>query len=149
MYQMIFVYRVFSAVIDLFFLFFLFGIVWIFIAYLALHYFPLPDLDSAVILLGLCWCVTYILYIALTVSTWRRATFGMRVMGLEMHTLHAAPPGILRACFHGFLFLASLPTLLIVLSFMYSIFDRRHRMAHDVIAGVVIFHKTVFRESFE
>jgi uncharacterized RDD family membrane protein YckC len=78
-------------------------------------------------------------YNGLTVSGWRMATPGMRLMDLEMR-MHdtGAPVPFINAAAQALLFYVSwmLPVV-----FLVTLVDREKRFLHDILAGVVVIRR--------
>lgn len=77
-------------------------------------------------------------YNGLTVSGWRMATPGMRIMDLEMRLNDGASVPFLHAAVHAVLFYVSwfFPFVL-----LWSVIDYRKRCPHDIFAGVVVLRR--------
>ncbi len=78
-------------------------------------------------------------YNGLTVSGWRMATPGMRLMDLEMRTMAGEPTPFINAAAHAVLFYVTilLPPLLLI-SFITS--DKR--CLHDILADVIVLRRS-------
>ena len=78
-------------------------------------------------------------YNGLTVSGWRMATPGMKLMDLEMRTMTGEPTPFINAAAHAVLFYVTtlLPPLLL-LSFITS--DKR--CLHDILADVIVLRRS-------
>ncbi len=78
-------------------------------------------------------------YNGLTVSGWRMATPGMKLMDLEMRTMTGEPTPFINAAVHAVLFYVTtlLPPLLL-LSFITS--DKR--CLHDILADVIVLRRS-------
>ncbi len=91
-------------------------------------------------LIWLLWGAALILlvlgYEALTLGGPYSATYGMRIMGIEMRTWYGDRPGVLQAAAHSLLFYFSvtLTTFLILLA---PLFNNRKRCVHDFLCGTV------------
>ena len=77
-------------------------------------------------------------YNGLTVSGWRMATPGMRMMDLELRQNDGSPAPFLTAAVHAVLFYVSwfFPPILLL-----SLVDYRKRCLHDMLAGVVVLRR--------
>lgn len=93
---------------------------------------------------GLGWIVIPFLYPAValfyngfSISSWRMATFGMRMADLEMRLADGGRAPFLNAAAHAVLFYLSW-TLLTPLVLVVSLFTRDKRCLHDIFAGVIV-----------
>lgn len=91
-------------------------------------------------LMWLLWGAALVLlvlgYEALTLGGPYSATFGMRMMGIEMRTWYGARPGVLQAAAHSLLFYFSI-TLTTFLILLVPLFNSRKRCVHDFLCGTV------------
>jgi uncharacterized RDD family membrane protein YckC len=78
-----------------------------------------------------------IVYFGLTLGSPRSATFGMRVMGIEMRTWYGAPTYFVLGAVHAiaFWFTVSFFTPFVLLV---AFFNHRRRLLHDILLGTVI-----------
>ena len=129
--------RLFAFAIDLIFM-----IVWLVLAYIVIFLLAIPTLFLSLLLMGSAWLIVYFLYIGMTLGSEQAATPGMRMMGLEMRMWHGEKPGFVIACFHALLFWFTVFTaLIILLSWMYALFNPTKRTLHDLVAGVVVINR--------
>ena len=78
-------------------------------------------------------------YNGMTVSGWRRATPGMRLMDLEVRMTDGQPASFIHAALHGVLFYLSwyiLPVVLVV-----SLLDSEKRCLHDMLSGLIVMRR--------
>jgi uncharacterized RDD family membrane protein YckC len=77
-------------------------------------------------------------YNGLTVSGWRHATPGMKVMDLEMRLVDGSPVPFLYAAVHAVLFYISwmFPPI-----FLFSLLASDKRCLHDVLAGIIVLRR--------
>ena len=137
LYSGVLVKRFFAFAIDIIFM-----LVWILFGYFVIFILAIPTLGLALFFLSAVWLIVYILYIGLTLGGPTAATPGMRIMGLEMTMLNGGKPGFSIACFHALLFWILLfSTIVILLSFIFALFNEQRRTLHDVFAGVVIVNR--------
>lgn len=101
-------------------------------------------LIGGVFTLGLTWLLFGVAfpavalgYNAFTLSRPVSATFGMRMVDLEMRTWYGAPMYALLAAFHALLFYFTV-TLLTPLVLILPLFNERKRCLHDYLAGTVV-----------
>ncbi len=77
-----------------------------------------------------------LLYNAITISGWRRATPGMRMMDLEMRLTDGSPVSFVHAAAHAVLFYLTwylfFPLILV------SLFAHNKRCLHDILTDVVV-----------
>ena len=76
-------------------------------------------------------------YNGLTVSGWRRATPGMKLMDLEVSLNDGRPVPFINAAAHAVLFYLSW-TILTPLSLLVCFFTQNKRCLHDMLADVVV-----------
>jgi len=100
-------------------------------------------------LIWLLWGVALVFlvlgYEALTLGGPYSATFGMRIMGIEMRTWYGERPGVLQAAAHSLLFYFSV-TLTSFLILLVPLFNSRKRCVHDFLCGTM-FINTLGAES--
>ncbi len=91
-------------------------------------------------LFWLLWGAALILlvlgYEALTLGGPYSATYGMRIMGIEMRTWYGERPGVLQAAAHSLLFYFSV-TLTTFLILLVPLLNNRKRCVHDFLCGTV------------
>lgn len=97
--------------------------------------------------LGLLWPVLVPLagavpfaYHTLTLGGRRSATWGMRVMDLELRTLEGERPGYLQALVQTLIFYVSVG-LTGSLILLVALVTERHRTLHDLLAGTVMINR--------
>src|SRR4029077_2540237 len=76
-------------------------------------------------------------YFGFTLGEPHSATFGMRVVDLEMRTWYGAPAYFLLGVIHTIVFwftISFLSPLILLVAF----FNRRHRLLHDIILGTIV-----------
>ena len=93
---------------------------------------------------GLTWLLIPILYPAvallyngLTISGWRRATPGMRLMDLEMRLMDGSRTPFINAAAHAVLFYLSW-TILTPLVLVVALASRNKRCLHDMLSSVIV-----------
>lgn len=88
-------------------------------------------------LLGPIAALWAILYVGITLGSERSATYGMRMMGLQMRTWYGAPMYFLLGAVHAIFFwvLSAALTPFVVLV---ALFNSRRRTLHDFLAGTVM-----------
>lgn len=105
-----------------------------------------------VVTLGLGWLLYGILfplvaisYTALSLGSYKAATLGMRMMGLEMRLWYGAKPYTLLAIMHSLLFwfgsMILTPFILLV-----ALFSRRSQTLHDMILGTVVLDRDALND---
>jgi uncharacterized RDD family membrane protein YckC len=106
-----------------------------------------------ILTLGLGWSLfailgpaVAILYAGTTIGT-NGATFGMRAMGLRLRMWYGGAPDFWIGCAHAVLFWVS-TTILPLLSLVPPLLDRRKRMLHDMIVGVVMIDDRAGQDAF-
>jgi uncharacterized RDD family membrane protein YckC len=100
--------------------------------------------------LGLGWALFWLLspasviwallYYGLTLGSPASATFGMRVMDIEMRTWYGAPAYFVLGAVHAVVFwitVSVLTPLILVVGF----FNPRKRLLHDILVGAVLINK--------
>lgn len=97
-----------------------------------------------IVTFGLTWLLIPFLfplvaffYNGLTVSGWRRATPGMRMMDLETSLTDGHPVPFINAAAHAVLFYLSF-TILTPFSLLVCLFTRNKRCLHDILSDVII-----------
>lgn len=88
-------------------------------------------------LLGPIAALWAILYVGVTLGSERSATYGMRMMGLQMRTWYGAPMYFLLGAVHAILFWV-LSAVLTPLVALVALFNSRRRTLHDYLAGTVV-----------
>jgi uncharacterized RDD family membrane protein YckC len=88
-------------------------------------------------LLGPIAAIWAVLYVGVTLGSPHSATYGMRMMGLQMRTWYGAPMYFLLGAVHAIFFwvLSSVLTPLILLI---TLFNSRRRTLHDYLTGTVL-----------
>jgi len=103
-----------------------------------------------VLTLSLAWGLYAILfpmvaipYVMFTLGSYKAATPGMRLMGLEMRLWYGARPYSLLAMMHSLIFWFSL-----VIPFVYVIglFTKRGQFLHDLVLGTVLLDRDALRD---
>lgn len=91
-----------------------------------------------IILLPPIFPIVAFFYNGLTVSGWRHATPGMRLMDLEMRLMDGHPVPFLFAAVHAVLFYVTwlLPPL-----FLVSLISNNKRCLHDILADVIVLRR--------
>ena len=123
--------RIIALCFDLLFVGILAVLLWAVLVFLtfglALFFLPAP------------FAIIAFFYNGFTVSGWRRATPGQRLMDIEVRTNDGAPASFLHAAVHGVLFYLSwyvLPVVLVV-----SLLDGEKRCLHDMLSGVIVMRR--------
>lgn len=88
-------------------------------------------------LLGPIAALWAILYVGVTLSSEHSATYGMRMMGLQMRTWYGAPMYFLLGAVHAIFFWV-LSAALTPLIMLVALFNSRRRTLHDYLAGTVM-----------
>lgn len=88
-------------------------------------------------LLGPIAALWAILYVGITLGSEHSATYGMRMMGLQMRTWYGAPMYFLLAAVHAVFFWV-LSAALTPLILLVALFNSRRRTLHDFLAGTVM-----------
>lgn len=88
-------------------------------------------------LLGPVAAIWAMLYVGVTLGSPRSATYGMRVMGLQMRTWYGAPMYFLLGAVHAVFFWV-LTTVLTPLALLVVLFNARRRTLHDYLTGAVV-----------
>lgn len=88
-------------------------------------------------LLGPIAAIWAVLYVGVTLGSPHSATYGMRVMGLQMRTWYGAPMYFLLGAVHA-LFFWVLTSALTPLVLLVTLFNARRRTLHDFLTGAVM-----------
>jgi uncharacterized RDD family membrane protein YckC len=88
-------------------------------------------------LLGPIAAIWAILYVGVTLGSPHSATYGMRLMGLQMRTWYGAPMYFLLGAVHAIFFWV-LSTALTPLILLVALFNSRRRTLHDFLTGTVV-----------
>lgn len=78
-----------------------------------------------------------LIYYGMTFGSPKSATFGMRVMDLEMRTWYGAPAYFLLGAVHAVVFWISV-SVLTPLIVLVGFFNARQRLLHDMLVGTVV-----------
>ena len=124
--------RIFAIAFDLIFITILVAIAFVFLSLLGLLTFGL-----AWLLIPFLFPVVALFYNGFTISGWRRATPGMRLMDLEMRMTDGSSVSFVYAAVHAVLFYLSW-TILTPLVLLVSLFARDKRCLHDMVSDVVV-----------
>ena len=124
--------RSFAIGIDLIFITLLVGVLFVALAFLGLVTFGLTWL-----LIPVLYPAVALLYNGLTISGWRRATPGMRLMDLEMRLMDGSRTPFINAAVHAVLFYLSW-TILTPLVLIVTLVSRNKRCLHDMLSGVIV-----------
>ncbi|SNY93076.1 Uncharacterized membrane protein YckC, RDD family [Cohaesibacter sp. ES.047] len=84
-------------------------------------------------------------YAALTLGSYKAATPGMRMMGLEMRLWYGAKPYALLAVMHSLLFWVA-GSILTPFIILVGLFTRRKQLLHDIVLGTVVVDRDALRE---
>jgi len=85
----------------------------------------------------LSFAVVLVGYSTLLVGGARSATFGMRMMGIEVRRLDGSRPGFIHAAVHVILFYAlHAPFLFLLL--LVGLFNAQRRLVHDFLTGILV-----------
>lgn len=105
--------------------------------------FAVVVLFLGLLTLGLGWSLfailgpaVAILYAGATIGG-KGGTLGMRAMGLRLRMAYGGVPDFWLGCAHAILFWVS-STILPILSLVPPLIDRRKRMLHDMVLGMVM-----------
>lgn len=129
--------RIIAFLLDLVFM-----AIWLAIGVVVVLILAIPTLGLALLLLGGLGAIVYFLYIGLTLGSEQAATPGMKIMGLEMRLWHGEKPGFIIACFHALLFWFTVfMALVLLVSGLFALFNRRKRTLHDLVAGVIVLNR--------
>ncbi|MBX3514995.1 MAG: RDD family protein [Xanthobacteraceae bacterium] len=102
--------------------------------------FAVVTLGFGAVVFGLLGPITMIwavLYVGLTLGSPHSATYGMRMMGLQMRTWYGAPMYFLLGAVHA-LFFWVLSSALTPLILIVALFNSRRRTLHDYLTGSVM-----------
>lgn len=88
-------------------------------------------------LLGPLAAIWAVLYVGVTLGSPHSATYGMRIMGLQMRTWYGAPMYFLLGAVHA-LFFWVLTSALTPLVLLVTLFNARRRTLHDYLTGTVM-----------
>jgi uncharacterized RDD family membrane protein YckC len=88
-------------------------------------------------LLGPIAAIWAVLYVGVTLGSPHSATYGMRMMGLQMRTWYGAPMYFLLGAVHAIFFWV-LSTVLTPLILLITLFNPRRRTLHDYLTGTVM-----------
>ncbi len=88
-------------------------------------------------LLGPIAAIWAVLYVGVTLGSPHSATYGMRMMGLQMRTWYGAPMYFLLGAVHAIFFWV-LSTALTPLILLIALFNSRRRTLHDYLTGTVL-----------
>ena len=123
--------RMVAVCLDLIIVGFLAFSLWLFLGFLSfgLLWFVLPPLFP----------IIAFIYNGVTVSGWRMATPGMRMMDLEVRLTDGAPVPFINAAVHAVLFYLSwmFPVLFIV-----SLLASDKRCLHDMLANMIVLRRS-------
>jgi uncharacterized RDD family membrane protein YckC len=124
--------RIFAIVLDLVFITIIVGVLFVALAFLGLVTFGLTWL-----LIPVLYPAVALLYNGLTISGWRRATPGMRLMDLEMRLMDGSRTPFINAAAHAVLFYLSW-TILTPLVLVVALASRNKRCLHDMLSSVIV-----------
>jgi uncharacterized RDD family membrane protein YckC len=102
--------------------------------------FTVVTLGLGVVVFGLMGPIAAIwavLYVGVTLGSPHSATYGMRLMGLQMRTWYGAPMYFLLGAVHAVFFWV-LSTVLTPLVLLVALFNPRRRTLHDYLTGTVM-----------
>lgn len=88
-------------------------------------------------ILGPIAAIWAVLYVGVTLGSPHSATYGMRLMGLQMRTWYGAPMYFLLGAVHAIFFWV-LSTALTPLILLITLFNSRRRTLHDYLTGTVL-----------
>jgi uncharacterized RDD family membrane protein YckC len=88
-------------------------------------------------LLGPIAAIWAVLYVGVTLGSKHSATYGMRMMGIQMRTWYGAPMYFLLGAVHAVFFWV-LSTVLTPLVLLVALFNPRRRTLHDYLTGTVV-----------
>lgn len=88
-------------------------------------------------LLGPIAAIWAVLYVGVTLASPHSATYGMRMMGLQMRTWYGAPMYFVLGAIHAIFFWV-LSTALTPLILLVVLFNARRRTLHDYLTGTVL-----------
>jgi uncharacterized RDD family membrane protein YckC len=124
--------RVWAVCFDL-----LFVIVLVAIAFMVLAVLGIVTFGLTWMLIPFLFPIVAFFYNGLTVSGWRRATPGMKLMDLEVSLTDGRPVPFINAAAHAVLFYLSW-TILTPFSLLVCLFTQNKRCLHDMLADIVI-----------
>lgn len=87
--------------------------------------------------LGPIAAIWAVLYVGVTLGSVHSATYGMRMMGIQMRTWYGAPMYFLLGAVHAIFFWV-LTTALTPLILLTTLFNARRRTLHDYLTGTVV-----------
>lgn len=87
--------------------------------------------------IGLLWPAILVAYAAWLIGGTERATYGMRLFGLQVRSWDGRAPSVLQAAIMAIVFLVTVPTTS-GLVLLVALFADRRRCLHDMLAGVVV-----------
>jgi uncharacterized RDD family membrane protein YckC len=123
--------RIMAVCLDLIIVGFLAFMLWLVLGFLSLGllWFILPPLFP----------IIAFVYNGMTISGWRMATPGMRMMDLEVRLMDGAPVPFINAAVHAVLFYLSwmFPVLFIV-----SLLASDKRCLHDMLANMIVLRRS-------
>jgi uncharacterized RDD family membrane protein YckC len=132
--------RVFAFLIDLVVL-----TVPVVLGYLFIAVFGVITLGLGWMLFWLAWPATVVwavVYYGASLGGPHSATFGMRVMDLELRTWYGAPGYFVLGAMHAVLFWVSI-SFLTPLVLLVGLFNGRRRLLHDIVLGTVVINSSV------
>jgi len=88
-------------------------------------------------ILGPIAAIWAVLYVGVTLGSAHSATYGMRIMGIQMRTWYGAPMYFLLGAVHAIFFWV-LTTALTPLILLITLFNLRRRTLHDYLTGTVV-----------
>jgi uncharacterized RDD family membrane protein YckC len=108
-----------------------------------------------VVTLGLGWALFWLvspasviwalIYYGASLGGPHSATVGMRVMDLELRTWYGAPSYFVLGAMHAVVFWISV-SFLTPLVLLVGLFNRRHRLLHDIVLGTVVINSSVLTQ---
>jgi uncharacterized RDD family membrane protein YckC len=108
-----------------------------------------------VVTLGLGWALFWLvspasviwalIYYGASLGGPHSATVGMRVMDLELRTWYGAPSYFVLGAMHAVVFWISV-SFLTPLVLLVGLFNRRHRLLHDIALGTVVINSSVLSQ---
>lgn len=124
--------RIFAIGLDLMLITLVVAVLFVLLAVLGIVTFGLTWL-----LIPILFPAVALLYNGLTISGWRRATPGMRLMDLEVRLMDGSRTPFVNAAVHAVLFYLSW-TILTPLVLVVSLAARNKRCLHDMLSGVIV-----------
>ncbi|WP_319531396.1 RDD family protein [uncultured Cohaesibacter sp.] len=97
------------------------------------------------LLYAILFPVTALGYAAVTLGSYKAATPGMRLMGLEMRLWYGAKPYALLAIMHSLLFWVA-GSILTPFVLLVGLFTSRKQLLHDIVLGTVVIDRDALRE---